>query len=302
MRIRDTAGIVSLDEELNLFKEPDWDFLNQPILEKSENWQFYNDVKDKEFDIKVNNSENLKNALTIIAILAIACVGIGILKFGFMDNDRSDYDRLVSMSNTSVEDGNKLTYIDGEQCSDDEFYSVSNTVNGYFSVLKSEAHLNYLSSYCNSKDSNFTSTYNKYKEQMHTNYDIYDCYARALKATGGYCNFNRVDKVIKRDNKYYAYVVLNVPTVVDVQNYVNTYKINMTKYFTTNEQTDNNFYRFLLTTMQDYAMPTTESMYCFEMKKVNDGFYFIDDSQITQLCIQDFTSAIAYMSILVEKI
>ena len=36
--------------------------------------------------------------------------------------------------------------------------------------------------------------------------------------------------------------------------------------------------------------------------KINDDFYFVDDSQITKLCIQDFTSAIAYMSILVEKI
>lgn len=302
MKIRDTAEIISLDEELNLFKEQDWDFLNQPILERSENWQFYNDVRDKDFDIKVNNRENLKNALTIITIMVIACVGIGILKFGFLDNDKSEYDRLVSMSNISVEDGNKLIYIDGEQCSDTEFYAVSNTVNGYFSVLKSEEHLNYLSSYCSSKDANFTATYNKYKSKMKTNYDIYDCYARALKATGGYCTLNRVDRVIKKDDKYYAYVVLNVPTVVDVQNYVNTYKVNMTKYFTINEQNDNNFYRFLLKTMQDYAMPTTESMYCFEMKKVKDDFYFVDDSQITKLCIQDFTSAIAYMSILVEKI
>lgn len=302
MRIRDTADIVSLDEELNLFKEPDWDFLNQPVLEKSENWQFYNDVRDQDFNINVNNKEHLKNALTVVTILAIACIGIGVLKFGFMDNDKSDYERLVTMSNTSVEDGTKLTYIDGNICSDDIFYDVSNSINGYFSVLKSSSHLNYLSSYCSKNKSDFNAKYNEYKAKMKTNYDIYDCYARALKATGSYCTFNRLDKVIEKDDKYYAYVILNVPTVVDVQNYVNTYKVNMTKYFTTNEQTDNNFYRFLLTTMQDYAMPTTESMYCFEMNKGKDGYYFVDDSEITKLCISDFTSAIAYMSILVEKI
>lgn len=300
MRIREASEIVSLDEELNLFSESEWDFLNAPLKEKSDNFQYYNDVRDTDFDIKVNNSENLKTALTIITILLIAIIGTGVL-FRFVNHDTADYNRLVSMSNNSIEEGNKLEYMDGETCSDDIFYAVSNTLNGYFSVLKTQEHYSYLSSYC-SDNSTFNDKYNGYKGKMRTNYDIYDCYARALKATGTYCSFNRLDKVIEKDGKYYAYVVLNVPTVVDVQNYVNTYKVNMTKYFTTNAQTDNNFYRYLLTTMQDYAMPTTESMYCFEMKKASNGFFIIDDSQVTDLCIQDFTSAIAYMSILVEKI
>ena len=69
MKIRDTAEIISLDEELNLFKEQDWDFLNQPILERSENWQFYNDVRDKDFDIKVNNRENYMVNIKVLLLL-----------------------------------------------------------------------------------------------------------------------------------------------------------------------------------------------------------------------------------------
>lgn len=299
MRIRTQTELLSLDDELDLFKEDEWQFIGGVVNTKAENYQFYNDIRDTDFDITVNNAEKFKNAMTILIIFLILGIG-GVFIYNLADRDKTEYNNLMNMSKLSVEDGTRAEYVKGKECSDNERYLIAQTVNAYFNVLRTGKAYTTLNGYCIG-DSSFCNQYNKYTSQMRVNYDIYDCYARALRATGCYVTVNSIDKVIKKGNKYYCYVVLNAPTTLDVENYVNTYKVNMTKYFTTNEQTDNNFYRFLLKTMHDYAMPTTESVYCFEMQKKGNEYYFVDDTQITSLCITDFTSAIAYMSILVEK-
>lgn len=302
MKVRTKSEILSLDDELNLFNEDDWQFIGGVVSSKAENYQYFNDVRDTDFDIKINNRETLKNILTVCVIFCIFGIGIWILKYCFISKDNEEYQKMLDMQNVTVEDGSKANYLDGELCDENVIYSTSIVFNSYFNVLKEQANYDSLDSYCVGHSS-FLTQYNKYMSKMKCNYDIYDCYARSLKSVGSYCTFNRMDRVIKKDDTYYCYAVLNVPTTVDIQKYVNTYKVNMTKYFTTNEQTDNNFYHFLLQTMKDYALPTTESIYCFEMKKQSDGnYYLVDDDQLTSLCVTDFVSAIAYMSILVEKI
>ena len=302
MKVKTRAELLSLDDELNLFDEEDWQFIGGVVDTKAENYQFYNDIRDTDFDIRVNNMETFKNIVTVGIIFIILLSGIGILKYGFIDkNEKEEYNKLVALQDFTVEDGLKIQYKEGNACDMDVVYAVSTTINAYFNVLRTKSDYDILDTYCVDK-STLNNQYMKYTDKMNFNYDIYDCYARALKEMGSYCTVNRIDRVIEKDGKYYCYVLLNVPTTIDVQNYVNTYKVNMTKYFTVNEQNDSNFYRFLLKTMEDYAMPTTANLYCFELEKIDEDYYICDDEQITNLCVTDYTSAIAYMSILVEKI
>ena len=49
MKIRSANEIKSLDDELNLFEETEWDFLSV-VDTKDTNFEYFNDIRDSDFD------------------------------------------------------------------------------------------------------------------------------------------------------------------------------------------------------------------------------------------------------------
>lgn len=283
MNIKAYGSIKSLDDDLNLFDDNEWDFIYS-LDDTSENFEYFNDMRDLEStDIK---GMVLRLSLVICLVLVTSIMVVN--KSGVFDF--SDYNKVANIN--SEESKLVQNYIDGEDCSNEDLVIISDILNNYFDCLRSESDYSNMYYYCLST-STFADTYNSFVNKIEYSYDTNDCYARALRKFGSLCSVGKINKVVVKDNVYYCYTDLQVPTSSDVNSYIRLYSYNILKYFNTKDINEKNIVKFILDISEDSPIPSSSNEYCIKFTKSTTGdIKLYDDSEITKICISLYTDSI----------
>lgn len=291
MKIRSANELKSLDDELNLFEETDWDFLSV-VDNHDTNFEYFNDIRDTDFDKrgKFKIKEHILPIVSVIAVLS-ACIIIVINTTGILD--RSDYDSVLNMQ--SVNQAAGISYVSGEDVDSDTFLAISGVLNRYFKCLQSEDSYDDLYDTC-SVTSTFADTYNSSVNKVEVLYDRNDCYARALREFGSFCSLLKVNKVVYKDNIYYCYANVVMPTSNDVYEYVYLYSYNFTKEFTTYLPTEAGIVKYLLKLTEDNSVPCSSVEICIKFVEKDGEYKLVDDSFVTSICVDAYTSAVNQIS------
>lgn len=282
---------VMNDEDLNLFDESDWDFLN--VKEGSINFQFFEDVPDTDFTLH----EHSKFRIVLFTILS-SVLGV-LVAFCFILGYQIFIEPLLNLSTeeeyqqaiTEV-DNSRLKHITGTVVDSSELISVSGVFNNYFYTVSSESNYSDLHNMCLS-GSNFAETEERHRTKAKESYDTADCYSRALREFSSYISLDYIDEVVYKDGVYYCYVVLNIPDSESLFDYFMGYKYEMTKFFQTHDLDQVNVTRCLLSLVENNNVPLKSQEYLFKVSKTSSGFVINDDAQVTNICTDAYNLSIS---------
>lgn len=284
MRTKSRQELESLDDDLKLFAEEDWDFLN--VTQEDENYQYFNDVIDVDFSNKIG-VKTLIPIGVIGVLVCFCCIWLGV---SVMSKPDIDYEQFKASGGNQ-----QISYVDGEEVSSDDLIDLSAVIQSYCGVLNQGSDYAQLKPYCRGT-SVFADTYIAQVSSMKSAMDEHDCYARMIKKLGGYIKCNKIDRAIQKDNIIYTYVELNVPDKTSVSEWINLYKYNMTKYFTNKEATEQNIVGFLLETMESNPIPCTSQPYVLEYVETSEGYKLVDDANILSICTEAYNHSISQTS------
>lgn len=295
--VRTQQEIFSLDEELNLFDEVDWDFLN--VSETAENYEYYNDIRDLDFE-EESALGIFKNELVPLIILGIITILSIILSLGVLGvfKKSQSYESILSMESSEKAGSNTMNYVDGNECSNSDMVAISKTLSNYCGILKTKSNYNDLNSICS--ESTFASSYKGYTDSIKESYDINDCYARGFSQFGSFISVNKIDRVIEKDGTYYCYVYLNVPTSENIFQYVYMHQYDIAKYFTNRSISEDNIIRYLIDTTEQSAITTTSVGYCIEFEKQGESLVLKDDKVFTDDTINSFKEATSQVTSVIK--
>ena len=283
------TNIQSLDDDLDLFNENDWNFLD--VSDNFSNVEYFNDIRDTQFD-KGAGKEDLKHFMmisTYIAVLVI-CIMILVDRTGVLD--KTDYDKVSQIQSVTDKSNTSLQRVEGNPISDEDLIEISNTINNYFTVLNTAKSYDELYNYC-AMTSVFADTYKSRVSSIQTTYDVNDCYARMLRNFGSYCKSGRINEVVEKDGVYYVYINLSLPTDSDTSDFVYAYAYNFTKHFNSTNATEENILQYLLEIMKENKYNCSTYEYCLKMKKNDYGnIVLVDDSMISSACIEAYSDII----------
>lgn len=302
MKIRTDAEIRNIDSNLNLFEDTNWDFFG--VLETKEpNYEYFDDVRDSSFDRNIQSlGKGIKTfVIGVISVGVLICmVLVGIKVTDILDKD--DYKALQNIS--GVQNDVNTVYVDGEVASNNDIRAISEVMDSYCRVLSSESSYDSLYDYCK-MTSSFADTYSSFTSKIEQGYDINDCYARSLRKFGGLCNLSEVTKVVLKDDVYYCYVKLTIPTKSVMFEYVYENKYNFTKHFTSNNASEEEIVRYMIEVLDTNSLPMTSQEVLIKFVKTSDGeFKILDDGVITSSCIDAYTECVTQITKIVggEKI
>lgn len=288
MKVRSQVEIQTLDDELNLFEESEWDFMSI-VDTRGSNYEYFNDIRDTDFDLKKGRSnEVVAYAALFISVLAImVLVALKVTNF-FDDSEWRELNNLQSVQGglgvTSVVDG-------GVEATPEELVGVSNTLNNYVTCLKAKGDYNALDDLCMSK-SQFAKKYYESVNSVITIYDVNDCYARGLREFASYYSVQRFNRVVKKDDIYYCYVSVEYPTIYDVSEFINMNNQTFVKKFQGwYEVTDAEVAKFLLEVIAENNVPMSSSDVCIQMKEQDGKFVISDDSFMLTMASDDYSIA-----------
>lgn len=294
MKIRTSAEIKSMDQELNLFDEEAWKFMS--VVDNFDvNYEYFSDIRDTQFAKKSKWEELKLNIPAISLVVIISCViTYGLSASGlFIRNGVVDY---LNTMQTSVDEGTKVEYADGVEASSEELIEISQVLQRYFSCLRSEYDYSRLYDCC-LVTSSFADTYEKFTSQVVNLYDTNDCYARALREFGGFYSISEIDKVIVNGSTYYCYVDINLPSVADINEYVYMYAHNMTKHFQVVSVNEANIVSYLLSITKDNPIPCTKSRICIKFKRNLSGdLLMVDDTYFASQCLDLYTEVVTHIT------
>ena len=249
----------------------------------------------KEFD-----KANVYTRYVITVLILICCFFILVYfaKIGY--NAYTDLDTGYADSEL-IGDG-KIAYIDGEEQPVSVSEDAGEVIDTYFKVIRSGKNYGYLNEFCTDKNSTYYNAYRNYLSEVKSNYDINDCYARALKIMGKSFYIKSMNKVIEKDGIYYCYCNLYVPTNDNVRDYVYLYKYNIIKYFKVHKISEENILIFITKSMKNDNIGTSDVNYCIKMKRNKYGDLRIcDDSGITTNCLKQFTNLLYSINNILQK-
>lgn len=291
MKVKTQKEFQALDEELNLFEDSDWDFLS--VLEThEENYELFEDVED------VSLSEVAKDRyyqLMHTALLGVIAL-ILIVWFGGIVLSRRD--AKYESFQVAVDSKGTINYINGTEVSGETLIDLNKVLSSYFNTMQSKSDYSNLSYMCLDKSA-FEQSYRDALSKMSSNYDKYDCRARAMTEFGSYLKINKIKKAIEKDGKYYVYCDITIPSEDDVNEYIHLYSYNLTKNFMNNEVNSQNIARFLLETMDSSPVPCTTNVLCFEMVKADDNtMRLTSDAQINSIVNSAYETAVEQISLI----
>lgn len=288
MKVKSQNDFQSLDEELNLFEESEWDFM-RVVDTQEENFEFFDDIPDIDYD------ERRAKIRTIVPFVGIAALIIfsGVWLVNTLSSRVDlEYERLQQ----SLMGAQTISYVEGDDVSSEDFISINQMLASYFNTLQSKSGYDNLNVLCMT-DSTFATDYQNSIDKMTETWDVYDCNARAMSEFGTYIKLNKIDKAVLKDNTYYIYCNVTVPSKDDIYQYIHLYSYNLTKYFNSNEVNQQNVARFLIDTMETNPLPTASQTLCIEVvKSADDGFKIVDDSEITSICDTAYNYAISQIT------
>lgn len=289
MRVKTQQEFQALDEELNLFEDSDWDFMS--VLEThEENYQLFEELDE----VSLTEMRKIRvGQLMPLASLGVLMV-VGMIWLGGIALDKKDaeYDAF----NLAVDNQGQVQYVEGEEITGEKFIELNQTLSSYFNTLQSKSDYSNLSYMC-LDSSTFEKEYRSSLQQMSSNFDKYDCNARAMSEFGSYLKLNKISKVIKKDGQYYVYCNITVPSKDDVYEYIHLYSYNLTKNFMNTEVSSQNIAKFLLDTMNSNPVPCTTQLMCFVMVDASDNTVRLTtDKNITEVIDAAYDTAIQQIS------
>lgn len=292
MKIHSLNEIESLDDDLNLFEETDWDFLS--VLDNRDtNFEYFNDIRDTDFtrDFKTKFKENIFPIVSLIVVLS-TCIFLSVRVSGVLDNE--EYNSVLSMQSV----GNNTSKVDksaSSNISSDKFLKISETLNSYFKCLRNKKNYDNLYKCC-SATSTFADTYYNSTNKIKVLYDKNDCYARALRIFGSFYNLSRVNNVTYKDRVYYCKADLTYPLSSDIHEYISMYSYNFTKEFSKYVPTEASIVKYFLKLTDDNQIPCSTSSVNIKLIEKDGEFKIVDDSFITSNCIDAYTSSVNYIT------
>lgn len=289
MRVRTKIDIQQFDDEIDLFNEEDWCFLDIP--ETYENVEYFNDIRDDDFDrsSKLEDTKRWVLVGTYIALL-VALIMFFIQRLELLK--QTNYNDLSNIQSVAENTNVKLDRVDGVQAEDMELVAISGVIDNYIFTLQAEQDYKPLYDYC-AVTSTYADTYYSLTSNIVTSYDANDCYARILREFGGFCKTGKVNEVIVKDGVYYAYVELSLPTEADTSEFVYANSYNMTKHFNSIKPTEINIVKYILDLTELNAYTCTKKEYCIKFRKdESENFVMVDDTVISSTCINGYSDLI----------
>ena len=278
-----------MDEELNIFTEDDWEFISKETINEFENFEYFSDVKDI-------NLEESRPVHKVIFIALVAFVGvlmsllIVILIHSLTSTGAStaEINTINEMTPSDVQ-GTTLDYVDGKDVSNVVLKESSNTINKYFSIVKTGKDYESLKGYCSDAGSTVGTTERNYQSSIEYSFDYNDCYARCIRGFGKQINLSRIDKILESDGVYYCYITLDVPYYYKYSDYFGKYSSDMRQFFTQESINQIGVAKYIIRVFGFNDMPTTKSQYCIRLDK---NYKIIDDSNVLEICNKAYTTSV----------
>lgn len=287
MKVKAQNEFTSLDEDLNLFDEVEWEFMNV-VETHEENFEFFLDVPDADDNIRRTVAKNIVPIVALILVVAVQIVWLLSTVVTKRDNNYSDLQ-------TSLTTKQEIQYVDGEEVGGEKLISINQVLASYFNTLQLKTDYASLNHVCYN-DSIFYTNYDDALNKMESSMDVYDCKVRALSEFGSYMKLNKIQKIVENEGTYYVYAEVTIPSKDDVYDYIHTYSYNLTKFFTNNEVNQQNIAKFLLDTMETNSMPTSTNVICIEVVEDDKSFSILDDSEIYSICDTAYSYSVTQIS------
>lgn len=288
MKIRSNNELQSLDDELNLFEDTDWNFMSV-IDTQAVNYEYFNDIRDSDFD-KRNFKfwrEQVFPFITLFTVV-ITCICITIIVTGALD--RSEYEQVLGIK--SINQTGVVSKVSGTQVDNITYLKISSTLESYFSTLQSESSYDSLDKYT-SENSNFKEVYENTTSKISVLFNKDDCYARALRKFGSMCGLVRINDIVYNNNgTYYCYAYVKYPSKLDVQEYIHTFSYNFTKEFNNYLPTEASIVKYMLELLEDNPLNCSSYEICIELVEEDSNFVIKDDSFITGICKDSYVIAV----------
>lgn len=288
VRTRNQFELQSLDDELNLFEENEWDFMSV-VETHGNNYEYFNDIRDADFEFrKFNITTIIPYASLAVAVLSIMLVVT--LKVTNMFDD-SEWRELNSIQ--SVHGGVGVNTVEGGvEATPEELIGVSNALGSYVSYLQAKGDYFALDDAC-VNSSEFAKKYYECTDSVLTIYDVHDCYARGLREFASQYKIQRINRVIKKGDVYYCYVSAEYPTIYDVSEFVQMHNQSFVLKFQGGYNINEaSVAKFLLEVIAENNVPRSVSDMCIQMKDTEQGFKLVDDSFILGVAEDDYNVAV----------
>ena len=249
MKVKAKKELSELDEELNLFDESDWNFLN---VQSGSNLEYFNDIRDDDFRKRGINDVIRYFVVTLIVcsiflILGVWLYNITVGRHVLTDGDANSVnDTVVALQRVQ----------DAEKADDSDFIEISKVTSSYFNILQVGSSYDVLNNFCLTS-STFYSTEKAYREKMEYSYDTNDCYSRALRCFGKYFSLSKINEVLVKDDTYYVYANMGYPDDDVLTEYFYIYANDMTKFFNVNSITEQNVVKYIIQLADTYGIPSS---------------------------------------------
>lgn len=288
MKVRNPNEVQSLDDELNLFDEQEWDFMSV-VETRANNYEYFNDIRDADFDVR---KPTIREYLPHIAVAISLLTAIIVVAFR-VTSVYNDPEWLELQGMQSVQGGtNNTSYVDGTPVSAEDMVDVAGTINSYLSFFWNKSDYSGLDIYCVGK-STFAQKYYETTDGVSTIYDTNDCYARGLREFASYYKVQRINQVLQKGDTYYVYATVQYSTIYDVSEFVNMHmQTFMLKFQGGGNVSEAPVAKFLLEVIAENYVPLSNNDVCIQMKKVNGEFVFVDDSFLLQIASDDYQVAV----------
>ena len=297
MNIRTPNEIKTLDDEINLFEEENWNFLEVVKDSSQNNFEYFNDIRDTDF-----SKHSAKSVLTKVVVLLIFVLFItvfALLGTIFLGLNKTDID-IENLNNLGSSTTTKLVHKTGDDVDNEDFLAIQELISKYMRVVSSKGSYESLNTMCKTS-SNFADTYYSNTAKIKVTYDKNDCYARALREFGGLCKINKVTDVVKKDDIYYCYVTISVPTDANAKDFVYRNQYNIIKSFVGVKPTETELYKGLFNILDTSIFPTTSNEFEVKMVKKGSKFKIVEDTFITSICVDSHSRTVYEMSRVVGK-
>lgn len=286
MKVKTKKELSELDEELNLFDESDWNFLN---VQSGSNLEYFNDIRDDDFRKRGINDVIRYFVVTLIVCSIFLILGVWLYSITVGRHVLTDGDA-NSVNDTAV----ALKRVqNAEKADDSDFIEISKVTSSYFNILQVGSSYDVLNNFCLTS-STFYSTEKAYREKMEYSYDTNDCYSRALRCFGKYFSLYKMNEVLVKDDIYYVYANMGYPDDDVLTEYFYIYANDMTKFFNVNSITEQNVVKYIIQLADTYGIPSSTDEVCIKMCKTDSGeFVIMDDSLVTNQCTTSYNYAIS---------
>ena len=267
----------SLDDGLDVVSEASWNYDDFP--KDDARW----------YTARIAPQKDISISSVIPYVVMVALVVLVALWYFVWRTPSTDYDEYKAM----VDGG--ATYIEGEDATSEEYIDIGSMFQEYTHTLQQGTFVGY-DKYCVDGNSALMKSYATYVKGVKSAYDDYDSNAKALKLLSMSLQFGVVDKVVKKDDSYFAYVQVVQPTKNSLREYVNLHKYRAAKEFNGMSVTLNDLGRFLIETMMVNKVICSTDVLCIELKKINGTFKLFSDTDLLNICTNGYNFAVEQLA------